>query len=1588
MKNNKKFVYCLLLVLLIFISFNMISAADTNDTNDLTQSDTSISQVNHTDANILTNENNGNVLADQERTIYVNSTYAGDSEDGSQNAPYKSISNAVDKSSNGDTIYIANGNYNLEDQIIIPENHSLSIIGQEKDKVIITSSLTSSIIDLSEDGSSLSLVNLTFKDIELSGRRVVLLDLEGNESVNVENCVFDNITTSRGVVYLCTSGVGTIDNCTFKNSKCGRSQGTGAIRLEGENTSYIISNSVIDNTSFIVDDDSSFMYGTIYNNEGTCNCTIVNTTISNSNGVADSVVWNRGNMNIIGSIITNNKVEASDLGYHGEAIFVNRGNLTISNSKIYNNEAVNSTFEQVKLAYTSDEDSDADDLILKNNIICNNTYKDSEILNNGTGNVVYENNSDLNTDVFGIITNSTFFNYFDSHGNLLSTVPAGSNLSFYGVFANLTGISSITLTDGINALGVNATLNDIIVQLVGNNISFNNFTIINSKESELDNGIIASGNDINISDNIINVTASGKDIDSFAIDAETINNLTFENNKVYFYGNGTDNGQFRDIAINIQDTNNIKFNNNLVESYLPSCAVGYDANWNANPRSVNIKVSGSKDLVFTNNNVSTIFNNETNGSYDTIYGVYIENTPNATINSNEINTLSNNYGYGLSLLGSYDYNTQNYIYASFNVTSNNIDTESVGYGAWGVQTLLANGTIAGNNISAKALNFTEPVYTEGYLGPSYTTIANNTIYGVGSSGYGISVGGIEENIYNNHINVTGISGIGLNLHGADAVADIQNNTIYANGNSTITGVETAGKTANIQNNHIYTDGNYTVNISGSDNTNVTGNFLVANSLMGDDSVYTNETLNNIIENNNPLPPANYTLTNDTFFEFFDSNGNLLGKIYKGSNLTFNGPFAGLPGITSITLTDGINALGVNATLNDIIVQLIGDNIGFNNFTIINTKEGELDNGIIASGNNINISDNIINVTASGENVDSFAIDAESVNNLSFVNNKVYFYGNGTDNDQFRDIAINVLDSNNIDFDNNLVVSYLPSCAVGYDANWNANPRSVNIKVSNSKDLTFTNNNVSTIYNNETKGSYDTIYGVYIENTPNAKVDNNIINTVSNNYGYGLSLLGGYDYNTYDYVYASFNVTNNNINTESVGYGAWGVQTLLANGTISNNYISAKALNFTEPVYTEGYLGPSYNTIVNNTIYGVGSSGYGIGAGGIEENIYNNNINVTGISGIGLNLNGADAVADIQNNTIYANGNSTITGVDTAGKTANIQNNHIYTNGDYAVNLGKSSNSNVTDNYLVANDLLGDSSVNNENTTNNVYDNIPSYYVNITVVNTNITKYYKNGTNLVVILTNKNGKPLADQNVYVKYDLGNNATEIYQLTTNESGIAELAIDSLPGKYNATVFLKNQGYAYSNMTVPVNITVLTQNVTIEGSNLVKYYKNGSNLRIRLVDLNGVGISNVKVNFTVQGKTYYRTTDSMGYATLTINLYSGKYNVSVAIDDLGYRANKLSVNVTVLKIPATLKIVNTNIKKGTYLKVRLLDKNNKPIKSTQVKITVCGKTYIKTTDANGYAYLKINLNPKKYTVKVSIKDMRNYDVRSTSAKITVRK
>ena len=88
----------------------------------------------------------------------------------------------------------------------------------------------------------------------------------------------------------------------------------------------------------------------------------------------------------------------------------------------------------------------------------------------------------------------------------------------------------------------------------------------------------------------------------------------------------------------------------------------------------------------------------------------------------------------------------------------------------------------------------------------------------------------------------------------------------------------------------------------------------------------------------------------------------------------------------------------------------------------------------------------------------------------------------------------------------------------------------------------------------------------------------------------------------------------------------------------------------------------------------------------------------------------------------------------------------------------------------------------------------------------------------------------------------------------------------------------------------------------------------------------------------------------------------------------------------MPAKINLIGTNIKKGNYLNVRILDRNNKPISQVKVAIKISGKTYYKVTDSNGYAKLKINLSPKYYSTNISIVDARNFQSSSLTNTVKV--
>ena len=82
-------------------------------------------------------------------------------------------------------------------------------------------------------------------------------------------------------------------------------------------------------------------------------------------------------------------------------------------------------------------------------------------------------------------------------------------------------------------------------------------------------------------------------------------------------------------------------------------------------------------------------------------------------------------------------------------------------------------------------------------------------------------------------------------------------------------------------------------------------------------------------------------------------------------------------------------------------------------------------------------------------------------------------------------------------------------------------------------------------------------------------------------------------------------------------------------------------------------------------------------------------------------------------------------------------------------------------------------------------------------------------------------------------------------------------------------------------------------------LKIHKKGK-FTVTFKNANKKAIKNVKVKFTLKGKTYIRTTDSKGQAKITINLKAGKkYTVKVGFKNTAYYGTTtLTKKITVIK------------------------------------------------------------------------------------------
>ena len=244
----------------------------------------------------------------------------------------------------------------------------------------------------------------------------------------------------------------------------------------------------------------------------------------------------------------------------------------------------------------------------------------------------------------------------------------------------------------------------------------------------------------------------------------------------------------------------------------------------------------------------------------------------------------------------------------------------------------------------------------------------------------------------------------------------------------------------------------------------------------------------------------------------------------------------------------------------------------------------------------------------------------------------------------------------------------------------------------------------------------------------------------------------------------------------------------------------------------------------------------------------------------------------------------------------------------------------------------------------------------TLIADNLVKYFRNDSQFYILLTDVEGNPIVGQNITMNIN-----GVFYNRLTNENGTARLNINLNPGEYILTA-----ADPFTGLQMSYNITVLP---TLIADNLVKYYKNGSQFYISLVDGEGNPVAGQNITMNINGVFYNRLTNENGTARLNINLNPGEY-ILTATDPL--TGLQMSYNITVLP---TLEATDLEMtyKDGSTFNVTVLDGQGNPLADAVVIFNINGVFYNRTSDSNGIARLNINLMAGEYIITSEYEDFK---------------
>lgn len=203
-------------------------------------------------------------------TYYINADTGNDTTgDGSQGSPWLTLSKANSSSTSGDTIFCedATNNYALTGSLTMPNK---TIVGESKENVVISTNGVTLVLNINTgDNATLTIKNVTFADVRLTGDHNRLFISKAGSTLNIENCIFNTIFSNAIMGY--GSGVYNVTSCLFYDFY------VGSIIFQSTGDVYNISNNV-----FHFENDTAYFSNFVSSNGSTGN--FINNIFVNSQG--------------------------------------------------------------------------------------------------------------------------------------------------------------------------------------------------------------------------------------------------------------------------------------------------------------------------------------------------------------------------------------------------------------------------------------------------------------------------------------------------------------------------------------------------------------------------------------------------------------------------------------------------------------------------------------------------------------------------------------------------------------------------------------------------------------------------------------------------------------------------------------------------------------------------------------------------------------------------------------------------------------------------------------------------------------------------------------------------------------------------------------------------------------------------------------------------------------------------------------------------------------------------------------------------------------------------------------------------------